>query len=110
MYVPFPAPRPEGYLEDLRQSEGARSVWLFHDATHALYEAARRRVYVLWVPPPGSAAQQPGGTAAAVALGTGAAVAKAAGRKRKQSSGAGERCWECCLLQQQPVPQPAPST
>ena len=26
------------YLESLRQSEGKSSVWLFHDATHTIYE------------------------------------------------------------------------
>ncbi|GLC33404.1 hypothetical protein PLESTB_000071900 [Pleodorina starrii] len=34
------------HLEGLRQSEGVRCVWLFHDATHAIYEQARRRVYI----------------------------------------------------------------
>ncbi|MEW5305380.1 MAG: hypothetical protein WDW36_007923 [Sanguina aurantia] len=35
------------YLEELRQTEGVKCVWLFHDATHAIYEQARRRVYVV---------------------------------------------------------------
>ena len=26
------------YLESLRQSEGKGSVWLFHDATHTIFE------------------------------------------------------------------------
>ncbi|EFJ52250.1 hypothetical protein VOLCADRAFT_103253 [Volvox carteri f. nagariensis] len=34
------------HLEGLRQSEGVRCMWLFHDATHAIYEQARRRVYI----------------------------------------------------------------
>eukprot|EP00198_Chlamydomonas_reinhardtii_P001852 XP_001691188.1 predicted protein [Chlamydomonas reinhardtii] len=42
------------HLEGLRQSEGVRCVWLFHDATHAVFEQARRRVYVY---------RQPGGRA-----------------------------------------------
>eukprot|EP00798_Chlamydomonas_sp_ICE-L_P001796 gene1796-33216_t len=34
------------YLESLRQSEGKSSVWLMHDATHTMYQQARRRVYI----------------------------------------------------------------
>ncbi|GIL92327.1 hypothetical protein Vretifemale_19842 [Volvox reticuliferus] len=30
------------HLEGLRQSEGVRCVWLFHDATHAIYEQVGR--------------------------------------------------------------------
>ncbi|GLI60025.1 hypothetical protein VaNZ11_002090, partial [Volvox africanus] len=41
------------HLEGLRQSEGVRCVWLFHDATHAIYEQARRRVYMYRQPTAG---------------------------------------------------------
>ncbi|GAX84863.1 hypothetical protein CEUSTIGMA_g12284.t1 [Chlamydomonas eustigma] len=34
------------YLESLRATEGRTCVWLFHDATHTLFEMARRRVYI----------------------------------------------------------------
>lgn len=33
------------YLDTLRATEGTRSVWLFHSATHTLFEAAKGRVY-----------------------------------------------------------------
>ncbi len=31
------------HLEGLRASEGVRCVWLFHDATHTLFEQASAR-------------------------------------------------------------------
>ncbi|KAL3684114.1 hypothetical protein R1sor_002136 [Riccia sorocarpa] len=33
------------YLDNLRMSEGARSVWLFAAPTHRIFELAKRRVY-----------------------------------------------------------------
>lgn len=35
------------FLEGLRQSEGSRSVWLFHDAAHAIFDQVR---YTFFVP------------------------------------------------------------
>ncbi|EFN55307.1 hypothetical protein CHLNCDRAFT_134272 [Chlorella variabilis] len=57
------------YLDNLRATEGVKSVWLFHSAAHTIFEAAKSRVYRL----------KQGGTAAA-----------AAQRKRKAPLGGGE--------------------
>jgi hypothetical protein len=35
------------YLDTLRASEGVRSVWIFANATHKIFELAKRRVYQL---------------------------------------------------------------
>ncbi|KAL4433054.1 hypothetical protein ABPG77_006481 [Micractinium sp. CCAP 211/92] len=35
------------YLDNLRATEGVKSVWLFHSAAHAIFEAAKSRVYRL---------------------------------------------------------------
>lgn len=35
------------YLDTLRQTEGIKSVWLFHSAAHIIFEAAKGRVYEL---------------------------------------------------------------
>lgn len=64
------------YLEDLRQSEATRSVWLFHNAAQVIYEQARRRVYMVVA---ASHAVAAGGSAAAMP-----GKASAGGRKRKQ--------------------------
>ena len=83
-------------------SEGPRSVWLFHDAAHAVFEAARRRVYLVRLP---SQQQQPppgkkkaggagrGGRGRAAAARGGARAGKAArgrGGVQLESSLAGE--------------------
>lgn len=33
------------YLENLRATEGAYSVWLYHPSAHVIFEQAKRRVY-----------------------------------------------------------------
>lgn len=33
------------YLDTLRVSEGVRSVWMFAEASHTIFELAKRRVY-----------------------------------------------------------------
>lgn len=33
------------YLDNLRVTEGIKSVWLFHSAAHAIFESAKARVY-----------------------------------------------------------------
>lgn len=33
------------YLDTLRMSEGVRSVWIFADSSHKIFEFAKRRVY-----------------------------------------------------------------
>jgi DNA excision repair protein ERCC-4 len=35
------------YLDNLRATEGTKSVWLFHSAAHTIFEAAKSRVYRL---------------------------------------------------------------
>lgn len=35
------------YLEALRVTEGTGAHWLFHDAAHAIFDQARKRVYVV---------------------------------------------------------------
>jgi len=35
------------YLDNLRVTEGIKSVWLFHSAAHAIFESAKARVYQL---------------------------------------------------------------
>jgi len=35
------------YLDTLRMSEGVRSVWIFANPTHKIFELAKRRVYAL---------------------------------------------------------------
>ncbi|PSC75286.1 DNA repair endonuclease UVH1 [Micractinium conductrix] len=57
------------YLDNLRATEGTKSVWLFHSAAHTIFEAAKSRVYKL---------KQAGGGAAAAA------------QKRKRRAGEGE--------------------
>jgi DNA excision repair protein ERCC-4 len=49
------------YLEALRAAEGARCAWIFHSAAHALFEAAKGRVYRLArraAPPAAAAARK----------------------------------------------------
>lgn len=33
------------YLDTLRVSEGVRSVWIFADSSHKIFELAKKRVY-----------------------------------------------------------------
>lgn len=33
------------YLDTLRVSEGVRSMWIFADSSHKIFELAKRRVY-----------------------------------------------------------------
>lgn len=33
------------YLDTLRVSEGVRSVWMFAESSHKIFELAKRRVY-----------------------------------------------------------------
>jgi hypothetical protein len=70
------------YLDTLRMSEGIRSVWLFAEPTHKIFEYAKRRVYQPVKTGPEGQAGPPGQKRGPVASRNGGAA-----KKRKGSAG-----------------------